>query len=47
MDSLRLLHQQRSEKEILEELRRTVDPEKKIALLKELTALKQSSLPEN
>ena len=42
LEALHSLRQRRSEKEILDELRRTADPEKKMALLSELTSLKQT-----
>ena len=42
LEALHALRQRRSEKEILDDLRRTADPEKKMALLSELTSLKQT-----
>ena len=42
LEALHTLRQRRSEKEILDELRRTDDQEKKMALLSELTSLKQT-----
>lgn len=43
LESLQVMRQRRSETEILAELRRATDPEKKMALLTELTSLKQKT----